>query len=366
MKVVCSRETLLENLGLVEKASGKNVSLPVLTCVLLRAEKGNLLLRATNLELGIEAIVPAKVEQHGSVAVPAAVFYNTIASTYGSNSVTLEMANDNLLVSTSTSKTLIKALPHDDFPSLPKIKNPTIITLLTEEFLRGIRAVWYSASLSSIKPELASVYLFVDGKKMYFAATDSFRLAEKHIPLQKSVECNPLLIPFRNIADIIRVLDNRGGEVALHISETQLSFVFDTMYVVSRLVDGTFPDYQQIIPKERRTEATVLKQDLINAFKKVVVFSDRFNHVNFRVRPSKKEFTIGAENSDVGETTETLNAALSGEDLEINFNHKYITDSFQAFSGDSVALSFVGLSKPMIMRGVSDSTFLYLVMPLNK
>lgn len=366
MKVVCQKEVLLEHLGLVEKVSGKNTNLPVLSCVLLIAKKGRLVLRATNLELGIEATIPAKVEEEGVVAVPASVFYSTISSTYGSAVVTLEVANNNLLISTTTSKTLVKALPCEDFPSLPSVKNPTEVVLPTEEFLRGIRAVWYSASLSSIKPELASVYVFVDGKRLFFVATDSFRLAEKHVPLQKSVEFNPILIPFKNIADIIRVLDHQGGDTTLHISDTQVSFLFDTIYITSRLVDGTFPDYKQIIPKEKRTEAVVLKQDLVNVFKKVTVFSDRFNHVGFRVRPTKKEFTIEAENSEVGETTETLNAALSGEDLEINFNHKYVTDSFQSLSGDSVVLSFVGLSKPVIMRSVSDSTFLYLVMPLNK
>jgi len=366
MKVVCQREALLENLGLVEKASARHANLPVLACVYVEARKGRLLLRATNLELGIEAIMPAKVAREGSVAVSAPVFYSTISSIYGSQTVTLELVKGNLLLSTATSKTLIKAVPHDDFPTLPTIKDKTEVVLPTNEFLRGIRAVWYSASLSSIKPELASVYVFVDGGKMYFAATDSFRLAEKHIPLKKAETFNPILIPFRNIADIIRVLDQKGGDMTIHISDNQIAFVFDSIYVTSRLVDGTFPDYRQIIPKERRTEAIVLKQDLVNSFKKITVFSDRFNHVSFRVRPTKKELTIGAANSDIGETTETLTAALSGDDLEINFNHKYVTDSFQALTGDSVTLSFAGLSKPMVVQSSSDSTFLYLVMPLNK
>jgi DNA polymerase-3 subunit beta len=316
--------------------------------------------------LGIEASIPAKVEKEGSVAVPASVFYNAISSTYGSQTVTLELVRGNLQVSTPTSTTLIKALPHEDFPTIPVVKDPVEVTLPADEFLRGLRAVWYSASLSSIKPELASVYLFVDGKKLFFVATDSFRLAEKHIPLQRSIDFNPSLIPFKNVADIIRVLDQQGGEVTIQISDNQMAFVFDTVYLTTRLIDGTFPDYKQIIPKDRGTEAVVLKQDFSDAFKKVTVFSDRYNHVGFRVRPSKKEFTINSQNSDVGETTETLSAALSGEDIEINFNHKYVTDSFQSFSGDSITLSFVGLSKPMVMRSVSDTTFLYLVMPLNK
>lgn len=366
MKIECGREQLLEYVGLVEKVSGRNTTLPVLTCILLSAKGKQLTLRATNLELGIEVTVPASVKEEGSAAVPAHVFYSTLSSSHNNATVSLALQDGNLHVETPQSKTLIKAQPHDDFPTLPVIKNPQKMTLKTNEVLNGLRSVWYGASLSTIKPELSSVYLYGEDKKLYFVATDSFRLAEKVIPTAQASTVHPTLIPFKNVADIIRVLEHGEEDVDIHLSDSQISFVFPDVYLTSRTIEGTFPDYKQIIPKEKRSEAVVLKQDIVGSFKKAQIFSDRFNQVSIHVHPTKKTLTLSAQNADVGETKETLNAALSGDEVTVNFNHKYVTDCFQSLNTDSVSLTFSGLARPMIMRGVGDTSFLYLVMPMNK
>lgn len=350
----------------MEKVSAKNPNLPVLSCILLIVKNKQLILRSTNLDLGIESTIPVKVEKEGIIAVPAVTFYQTIVSTHGSNTVSLEINDGNLNVTTSISKTIIKALPHDDFPTLPTIQKPQKLTMKVADILDGIRSVWYSASLTSIKPEQSSVYLYPHGKNIVFVSTDSFRLAEKTVPSPRTTEFPPILIPLKNLSDIIRVFEYKGGEVEVHLSETQISFLFDKLYLTSRLVDGDFPDYKQIIPKEQTTEAVVLKQDLVSAFKKITIFADRFNQVSFSVKPSKKVFTLSSSNSDVGETVETVNAALSGDDLNINFNHKYVTDCLQSIHSDSVSLVFSGINKPIVVKGVSDNTFLYLVMPMNR
>ena len=124
---------------------------------------------------------------------------------------------------------------------------------------------------------------------------------------------------------------------------------------MSRLIDGSFPDYKQIISKEVTTEAVVLRQDFINVLKKTTIFSDSFNQIRFKIEPEKKMFVISSHNNDVGETIDNLNAALTGDSLEISFNHKYIIDCFQSLNADSVSLSFGGLSRPMVIRGVADN-----------
>lgn len=366
MKIECNRDKLLEYVGLVEKISGKNTTLPVLVCILLDATGKQLSLRATNLEVGIEVNVSAVISKKGSVALPAHVLYNTLASVYDGTSITLELVNDNVQVTTKNSITLIKAHPHDDFPTLPVIKQPQKLYLKTAELLTGFRSVWYSASISSIKPELSSVYVYSEDKKLYFVATDSFRLAEKKIVVAETSDFEPTIIPFKNIADIIRVLERGGDEVEVHVSESQMSFVFPDMYLTTRTIDGNFPDYRQIIPKEKYAEAVVLKHDVAGAFKKANIFSDRFNQVELRVNPPKKQFTLSARNADVGETTETMNAALSGEEITMHFNHKYIMDCFQSIHTDSMSFTFSGRAQPLIIRGVGDASFLYLVMPMNK
>jgi len=366
MKVECTKENLLNVVSLAEKISGRNLTLPVLNCLLLEAVKNMLKIRATNLDLGIEFELPCKVKEDGVVAVPGSVLLSTLSHNYNSNTITLELAHDNLKVSTPQGKSVIKVYPHDDFPTLPQIDAKHSFTIKTEGLLGGLRSVWHSASLSSIKPELASVYVQHKDGKVFFVATDSFRLAEKIIIMDSLSEFDPLLIPIRNVSEIIRVLEGAPKEIELRLSQNQIALAFDKTYLTSRLVDGTFPDYRQIIPKESTTEVVVLKQDLLNTLKKTTVFSDKFNQIRLSINPSKKRFTISASNADIGETTDSIDAAIKGEALDINFNHRYIIDCFQSINADSVALLFSGLSKPMIIKGVGDSSFLYLVMPMNK
>jgi len=367
MKIESGKEQLLDAVRVVEKISGKNLTLPVLNCILLSAKDKYLSLKSTNLDLGVEIKIPVKVENEGDVAVPGLVLLNTLNALYEGNIVTLSVDEGNLIVKTVGGSTTVKAQPHEDFPNIPQAVGAKSFNIEAKVLLEGFRAVWYSASVSSIKPELASVYVYLYNKKIYFVATDSFRLAEKAVPVSGSVpEFDPILIPFKNITEIIRILDLVEGEVKVSLTPNQLSFSFGSLYLTSRLIDGSFPDYKQIIPKEYTTEVVVLKQDFINVLKKTIIFSDNFNQIRIKLDPEKKMFVISSKNSDVGETKDDVHASLSGEPLEISFNYKYINDAFQALHTDSISLSFSGLSKPMIMRGVSDPSFLYLVMPMNK
>jgi len=301
------------------------------------------------------------------MAVPGSVLLNTLSALYEGKTVTLAERGGNLLIKTPHGTTTIKAQPHEDFPSIPKPTGAKTFTLPAEMLTEGFRSVWYSASISSVKPELSSVYVYPYDGKTYFVATDSFRLAEKAIVSKSGVpEFDALLVPFKNIGEIIRVLEQVRGDVSVSLTQNQISFSFDETYLTSRLVDGTFPDYKQIIPKEFVTEATVLKQDLLNILKKTTVFSDNFHQVRFKLDPEKKVFTLSSKNSDVGEAIDDVPASLSGDPLEISFNYKYLLDVFQSIHTDSVTLSFSGKSRPLVIRGVAEPSFLYLVMPMNK
>lgn len=365
MKIECSKEDIAAVVGIAEKISGRNLTLPVLNGILLKA-KGNILtIRATNLDIGVEIKISCKVIKEGSVVVPGNILSTTLS--YNSNeNITLENINDNLFVSTKSSKTTIKSYPKEDFPTLPKVNTNNSFKIKTENLLSGIKAVFYSASNSTIKPELSSIYVYYKEGKMVFVATDSFRLAEKIITVESLSEFEPFLLPIQNIPEIIRVLEQAEKEIEILLSANQIAFVFNKTYLTSRLIDGIFPDYKQIIPKESTTEITVLKEDLLNILKKTTIFSDKFNQIHFSIQTSKKNFTLHSKNSDVGETNDSLLATIEGDDLEINFNHRYITDCFQSIADDSVTLFLNGLSKPLIIKGVSDKSFLYLVMPMNK
>jgi len=367
MKVECLKENLVNSIYIVERAVGKNLNLPVLGCILIEAKGSSLKLKATNLDLGIEVDVSAKIIEDGVIAVSGSVFYNVINSIYNDSSITLLSKNDNLSITTHTSATLIKSLPHEDFPLLPEVKSNDSFKIDTEDFLNGLNSVWFSSSHLSIKPELASVYISIHNKKITFTATDSFRLSEKVIINKKVSNFSPIIIPIKNIPEIIKVLEHSGfGEITITFTKNQISFSSDNIYITSRLIDGIYPDYHQIIPKKSTTKIIILKQDLINSLKKINIFSDKFNQVCFHISSKQRKCTLTSSNQEVGETAEQLQAAVEGEDLEINFNHRYITDALQIIPSDSVSLSFSGLGKPMVMEGVSDQSYLYLVMPMNK
>ena len=366
MKLKCVIEKITNAISKAEKITGKNLNLPILNCVLLEAKNNNLIIKSTNLDLGIEISISADVEKEGIIAVNGSVFKNLLSNISNKDNLLLETKNNNLFISSKNNTATIKSNPNDDFPSIPKIESEKSLSLDAKKIIKGLRSVWYSASVSSIKPELSSVLINTDNNYIYFAATDSFRLAEIKIPIKSEEKIENILIPFKNIPEIIRVFEDVEGDIEIKFTKNQISFQYNGIYLTSRIIDGVFPDYKQLIPKEFTTEAVVLLNDLTNVFKITNIFSDKFNQVSFNINPQNKKFEIKSKNDEVGENINMVPAALSGDNLEINFNCKYITDCFQSIATDSVVMQFNGLNKPMIIRGVSDNQFLYLVMPMNK
>ena len=368
MKTECIKEKLTSAVAQAEKIAGKNLTLPVLSCVLVEATKNSISIKSTNLDLGIEITIPAKTQTEGKVAIPGNILSSFLNNSPYENNITLETTETGVLkITTPKTSTAIKSIPADDFPSIPEVSDEQSFKIKATDFVRGLKSVWYSSSVSSIKPELSSILVRCDDDTLICAATDSFRLAEKRIKLKNQKPFENILIPFKNVQEIIKVLDAaKDGEVLLCVTKNQISISYDGVYLTSRVIDGVFPDYHQIIPKENQTEAIVLKDDLIQAFKIANIFSDKFNQINLKAEPSKKNFEIKTSNADLGESVNKVDANLSGEDVAVNFNHKYVTDCFSTLSGDSVSLSFNGLNKPLVIRGVGDSSFLYLVMPMNR
>lgn len=366
MKIECIKEKLLQAVSRAEKISSKNSALPILSCLLFEIENNNLKIKATNMDIGIESEIPVKVEEGGVVAVPGSVLNNLLLNTQIDKSVIFETVDNNLQVITEHTKSTIKTYPSDDFPTIPKVSDGVSFSFNACKLISGLKAVVFSSSLSAVKPELSAVYFYSDDDDFVFVATDSSRLAEKRIKNSKNSNHFNVLIPLKNIQDIIKIFEGVSGDVDTCLSKNQISFSYERNYLVSRVVDGVFPDYKQILPKDFKTEVIVLKQDLMSVLKISNIFSDKFNQVNIKVLPSKKVFEITTKNSNIGETVNSVPASLSGEDIVVNFNYKYIYDCLQVIESDSISLSFSGISKPLMIRGVSDKTFSYIVMPMNK
>jgi len=279
MKATCLKKYFKEAVGLCEKISGKNLSLPVLSNILIDTGDNELKLSATNLELGIEIKIPAKIGKKGKIAVPANIISGFLSTFSGEESVTLEAQNNNnLLVSTDSSSTIIKGQPTDDFPILPQNKLSNSFLVPVGEFVLGLKSVWYACSTSNVKPEISSVMVVVKEKNMTFAATDSFRLAEKKIK-NKTGEYGPILIPYRTVAEIIRIFEGREGDVKISSDKNQLFMETEGVVFISRLMDGVFPDYQQIIPSKFSSDVVISKELFTNTLKTASVFSGKLCEV---------------------------------------------------------------------------------------
>ncbi len=366
MKLEVSKEALFAKVQLVGRVSGKQVTLPVLQGIFLEAREGRVFLRATNLDIGLEGSVAAKIEREGVCVVSASVLSQVLGSMTKGGMISLESVEGSLAVGGVHGVSRLATLDHTEFPSLPQVEGGETVVLQASDLIAGIRSVWFAASQSSIKPELASVYLYEENGSMVCVATDSFRLAEKKVRMKKPAQLLPLLVPNRTVVDLMRTLEVCEGDVTVTFSSNQLSCSFEDVYVTTRLVDGTFPDYRQIIPADRVTTVVFLKQDILQALKKATIFSDRFNQVTFVVEPNKKKITLEARSADIGEMKEVVEGAIEGDDLTISFNQKYVIDAFQSIEADSVSFQFSGPGRPVIIQGVGDDSFLYLVMPMNK
>ena len=354
---------------MAERITGKKESLPVLSCLLLQVGgvgRGEVALKATNLEAGIEIAVPCDVEDKGVVAVPASVFSQTLRSISGEK-LSLKIEEGNLVVESRGTKTTIKAIPHEEFPALGDTAGKKGMHIPREELMRGIQSVSYAASPSMIRPELGSVYLLIKPGSITTVATDSFRLAEKSTPTTGAKQSSELLIPLKHALELMHILERIQEDVVeLSADDSQLSVSAGAVQYVSRVVDGTFPNYKDIIPKSFTTEATILKNDFAEMLRKARVFSGNEQNVGLHMYPKRKVFSATARSAEVGEMSDTIDAALSGEDLDINFHIGYLADCLPIIESDSIILGFAGAGKPLVIRGVSDASFTYLVMPLNR
>lgn len=366
MKFSTLKEKLLNAVLVSERLVGKKESLPVLSCILLEAGT-NLSVRATNLEAGIDVQVPCTIEEKGVVAVSATILSQTLRSISG-DKVSIRTEEGNVIIESKGTRTLITSLPHDEFPTFSIQESATGVAVRSERLLRGIQNVVYAASSSMIRPELGSVLISLRDGVITCVATDSFRLAERVLsdtPIKGGTDVD-VLVPLKHAVELAHVLERAGEEVEFFVNESQLVVRADGIRFVSRVVDGNFPNYKDVIPKSFSTEATILKNDMTEILRKARVFSGADQHVGLHVYPKKKIFTATAQSAGVGEMSDSVDAAMTGEDLDMNFHIGYLGDCLSSIESDSIVLHFAGVGRPLVIKGVSDPSFTYLVMPLNR
>ncbi len=367
MNLECSREKIRSAIAMAERATGKNLSLMILSHIVLEADKLLLKIRATNLDLGLEISLPSKINKTGTVAVSGQVlnnFFNNLPAS--EDKVKLELVNNNLNISSTNNSTTIKSYPIEDFPLIPKIEKPNTFTISSNDVVSDLKQVFYSASSSNLKPEIASVCLYNQPDGLFFVATDSFRLAEKKILNQElKLELPYLIIPLKNIIELIRIFDGFNKDLLVEYNKHQIAFTAEHFYLTSRLVEGVFPDYRQIIPTKFSTKVTVDKNELLKTLKLSNIFTDKFNQADITITTDGK-MEIKTTN-DFGDNSSWLSvASLEGETTAVSLNLRYLIDGLSVINSPQVTLGFSGLNKPILLSGLSDQGFNYLIMPIRR
>lgn len=365
MKVSCSKTKLKENLFFAERNSGKSFNMPILQGVRLRTGNGRLNIAATNLEAGFEAEMSAKIFKEGEVVVPVRIFSQLISG-LGGETVALESVGNNLNISTERVSSLIKGYLPEEFPLIPKFKPENSFDITRDELISGLRAVVNSASVSNMKPEIASIYFYFQNRApLKIVATDSFRLAEKTLncPVKNS---SPFLLPAPSAAELIRMAEVADGDIRVAYDKNQISFTAAEFKFTSRLTEGVFPAYESIIPKKFNTDVLVDREEMIEALRVASVFSGNLKEVNLNVLSDDNILEIRTAHSDVGEHTAQLNVKITGEKVSLNFNYHYLLDGLLNYQNKGkILLRFAEGNKPLLLQNPENTAYLYLVMPMK-
>ena len=365
MKIICLQENLKNNLNITQNIIGRNLTLPILNNVLLATEEGRLKISSTNLEIGINTWTAGKIEKSGAITCPAKVLANFINNLPSGKKVELEVKSNNLIVRCENYKATLNCLSADDFPIIPKIKEPTLIALEKNILKGALSGVVGAASLSESRPEITGVLFNFGKRELRLAATDSFRLAERVLvdAARRSEEIRSLIVPQRTIQEVIRVFGEGEGEVKICLGASQILFDGGDAQVISRLIDGQYPDYRQIIPKDFSSQVTMERAELLNVIRAAAVFSDKTSSVKLSLRG--KELEILSQDAAVGENKSEIKVQSKGKDVAMNFNYRYLLDGLANIATKQVFLGMISDAAPAILKPVGDESYLYLVMPIK-
>lgn len=366
MKFICTKENLARGLHAVSRAASKNISLPILNNVLLIADDGGVKLQTTNLEVAVTTTVRAKVETPGRFTANSRLLTEYV-STVANEKLTIEATTDGLRVVSENTDSTITGLSAEEFPILPTIHDGVSVVIPTGVFRTALQETVFSAANDESRPEISGVYVSILEQKVVFAATDSYRLSERVIqPSTPASGTAKAIVPLRASQEILRILDTDASETTLTIDERQALVRCGETELITRLIEGQYPDYQQIIPKKNDTVIVLPKNELVNAIKAASLFSQPGVHdLAIHIQPPAT-LTLKAASAQTGHHTATVQATIEGPEKDVVFNNRYLLEGVQNLPGDEVRLEFGDPQAPGVVRSTATNDAVYLIMPIRQ
>ena len=386
MKLVCSQAELNASLQLVSRAVATRPTHPVLANVLLTADAGTgrLSLTGFDLSLGIQTSLPAAVETSGAITLPAKMFGEIVARLATDSPISLSCpeGEEQLELTNLSGSYRMRGMPADDYPDLPLAQSGTPIRFHAEALVKGLRATLFASSPDENKQLLTGVHLRLDGEGLECAATDGHRLAVQRLSHAVEAAASPdseaagaegadfaVTVPARSLRELERILSGRGSQepLSLFCERGQVVVLSADQVLTSRSLDGTYPNYRQLIPPAFQRRLVLDRRAFIAALERVAVLADQHNNVvKISADPAAGTATIRADAQDVGSGSESLAATIEGEAIEIAFNVRYLLDGLKAMASDQVVLQCNAATTPAVLAPVgADEAFTYLVMPVQ-
>jgi DNA polymerase-3 subunit beta len=368
MKLSILQENLLKALSLAGRCVSAKQTLPVLSNILLATEEGRLRICATNLETSLTLWVGAKVEEEGAITVPARVLTDFVSS-LPNEKVSLSVNEENLSISCRGYLANLAGIAASEYPPVPRLNEETTFSIDPKIFAKAIGQVAFTASTDEGRAVLTGVYLEPEEKNLNLVSTDGYRLARKTFDCPAQLG-EGLVLPARSALELVKVAGEADEEEPLKIavtkSKNQAIFALGNVQLATRLIDGTFPNYRQILPKGFQTRLLIGVEELAKAVRVAAVFArDLGSVVKLGLDPGSKKVTLSSSTAQVGEGECSFEASIEGEPVKAAFNSRYLIDALNALNSTQVSLELNGQTSPMLLKPVGDSSYLHVIMPVR-
>lgn len=362
MKLQVTQENLAKALGHVSRVANSRGTLPILSNVLIKTTGNRLSISATNLDIAITHYIGSKVQKEGAITVPARLMQDFVSS-LPAGVIDLSLQDNKLHISTEKYQSVINGVSAEDFPVMPAITDGTQWKVEGRTMKSGLQQVVVAASSDEARPLLTGVFVHSHEGSLYIVATDSYRLAERKLNTTKH-NIN-LIIPANALQDLLRILGDEDADVVVTHDDQQVLFKVGDVELVTRLIEGNYPDYRKLIPKSFASNAELKRTDFINITKVSSLFArESAGSVTINLEEESKQVSIRSIASQIGENTASANARVEGDGV-ITLNSRYVLDALNALNGEAAAIAFNGKLEACVINDPKDSSYLHVIMPLK-
>lgn len=371
MKYICTQENLARGLSIVGHLANKSVTLPILSHVLIKIEGKTIKLQTTNLELAVTSVLRGKVDEDGDFTVPAKLFADFV-TLLPNDHVECVVENGSLSIACKNVKTQIRGIAASEFPLIPAVTAITTVNANAQALRAGLQQVVFAASPSETRPEISGVLFSWNGAgTLTLAATDSYRLSERQVPAQGAGAANDVIVPAKTAHELLRILGllEEGEEnIEIAIGENQVGFSSGGTMITSRVIEGRYPDYKQIIPTKSDNGILIDRLALARACRSAGLFSrNGLNDVQLRVNKANGLVTVVGRDAQTGEQTVDVPCAVTSNDALVTLNYRYLLDGLNAINNDKISLQVTDGASPVIVRPDDPNVgHLYIVMPIKQ